>query len=62
MGQVCRFVVIQRILMPAVIGTLLDLLGVMAVYPGLVQILHNIAQVFIQTVFRFGHLFPSFPC
>lgn len=50
-----RFIVVQSILVPMIVGLLLHLLSLMAGYRRFVQILHDILQIFIDVAFILSH-------
>lgn len=59
MLQVDRVLMIDFIFMPAIISLLLQLICLMAVHCRVIQILDDIAEIFVDTRFGFGHRCPS---
>jgi hypothetical protein len=58
MLQIRFFVMIQQVLMPPVVDILLKLLRMVAVDRIAVQVLRDIAQIFVRRAFHLRHLPP----
>ena len=60
--HILSLIMVQSVLMSAIIAILLKLLCVMRIHTGSIQVLHYIAQVFVQALLGFAHArYTSFP-